>query len=525
MTDPAALYAELVASFQRCDWRKARELAVRLLPLAPQHAGVHGIAGVVNLELQRPDEAVELLRKASGLDPARIDFAALYAKALSANRQAGEALLAADHAMAMAPSDPSTLDALGVIYAQHQAHERATIAFRRAVALSPRNPASRFNLATALVALGQLDDAEQEFEACIALDTACWHAHLSLSQLRRQTPDRHHLERLLALLSRHDGNETATTYLNMALAKEYEDLGEYAKAFERIVRGKANGRKARVHSSRRDEAMFEALAHALPAPTGDDCGDPSREPIFVLGMPRTGTTLVERILTSHPDVFGAGELQNFAVALQQASRSPKPILFDPEISAIASEIDWRRLGAAYLGSTRPATGHTPHFVDKLPHNFLYAGFIARALPNARIVCLRRNPLDACLSNYRQLLEQDSPHFDYSFDLLDTGRYYVHFDRLMAHWKRMYPGRIHDVSYESLVETPEPAIRRLLGFCGLPWHDGCLHFEKNQAPIATYSAVQARSPLYRSAMHRWKNYEHQLAELRAFLVASGTDIET
>lgn len=524
MTDPTQLYAELLAAFQRRRWRKAQELATRLLPFAPQHAGVHGIAGVISMELQQTARAAELLRRATELDPARADFATLYAKALSMDRQAGAAVQAAERALALAPEDSAALDTLGVICAQNHAHARAVTAFRRAIAQAPRQASHRFNLATSLVAMGDIDAAEQEFESCIALDPACWRAHLSLSQLRRQTPAAHHVERLLALLSRHGSDATATTCLNMALAKEYEDLGDYAKAFEHLVRGKSAGRRTRAHSMQRDTSMFAALMQVSPASVNGVGGDPSHEPIFVIGMPRTGTTLVERILSSHPDVCNAGELQNFAVALQQASGSPTPILFHPEIAALARAIDWERLGATYLSSTHPAMGRTPRFIDKLPHNFLYAGFIANALPNARIICLRRDPLDTCLGNFRQLFEQDSSHFDYSFDLLDTGRYYVLFDRLMAHWKQLLPGRILEVRYESLVEAPESNIRRLLDFCGLPWHDACLHFEANPTPVATYSAVQARSPLYRSAIHRWKNYEPQLAGLRALLTASGIELD-
>jgi hypothetical protein len=186
-------------------------------------------------------------------------------------------------------------------------------------------------------------------------------------------------------------------------------------------------------------------------------------------------------------------------------------------------LDWRRLGEAYLSSTRPATGHKPHFIDKLPHNFLYAGFIANALPNAKIVCLRRNPMDTCLSNFRQLFAPKSPYFDYSFDLLDTGRYYLLFNRLMAHWQRVFPRRILEMDYETLIDTQEACSRQLLEFCGLAWDDTCMHFENNPTPVATASAVQVRAPIYRSALKRWKKYEQQLGELRRLLSDGGVEI--
>jgi hypothetical protein len=237
-------------------------------------------------------------------------------------------------------------------------------------------------------------------------------------------------------------------------------------------------------------------------------------------MPRSGTTLVERILSTHPQVHSAGELRNFMVALHQMTAATPAFLMDPSFPERVRGLDWESLGRAYLGSTRPLTGHTPHFVDKLPHNFLYAGFIAQALPEAKIICLRRDPIDTCLSNFKQLFELNSPYFDYSFDLLDTGRYYLLFDKLMAHWARVLPGRILEVRYEQLVDEQAVQTRRLLDFCGLPWDEACLRFEDNAAPVATASAVQVRAPMNRDSIGRWKRYESQVSGLLEILGAGG-----
>jgi hypothetical protein len=256
--------------------------------------------------------------------------------------------------------------------------------------------------------------------------------------------------------------------------------------------------------------------------SGASSGDPSDQPIFIMGMPRSGTTLVERILSSHPEVHAAGELQNFALALQRESSDGRPFLLDRELPARTRSIDWKRLGTRYLASTRPDMASTPHFIDKMPHNFLYAGFIANALPNARIICLRRNALDTCLGNFRQYFAHPSIHLDYSCDLLDTGRYYILFDRLMAHWRRVFPGRIHEVSYETLVRSQEATTRQLLDFCGLSWSDACLHFEKNASAVETLSAQQVRRPMYRSSIGQWKHYEGELSDLRKLLQGAGLD---
>lgn len=524
MTDPVQRYTALVEAFRGQRWGDARAMAEQLMPQAPRHPGVYSIAGVACLELKQLDVATDYLRRAAELDPTRADFATLYAKVLSTRGLHGEALEAVDRALLLRPNDPMTLDALGMVCIRAQSHEKAVLAFRQAVALAPKHAQVRFNLATALIGLGDMDAAESELERCITLAPRYWNPHLALAQLRRQTPQRNHLPRLLSLLGTSVGDSRAVTFLNMALSKELDDLGEYSRAFQHLVRAKTSARRHLCYSSREDEALFSQLMRGFPQATAAPAGDPSEEPIFVVGMPRSGTTLVERILTSHPLVHGAGELQNFANALQQVSGHRGSFIADPRAMDSLQQLDWRRLGAAYLASTRPGTGHTPKFVDKLPHNFLFIGFIAQALPNAKIVCLRRDPVDTCLGNFRQLFEPDAAHFAYSFDLLDTGRYYLLFDQLMRHWKQVFPGRILEVDYEALVTSQTATTRRLLDFCDLSWHDACLHFDKNTSPVATLSASQVRMPIYASSVGHWRRYAPHLADLVELLRAGGIEVD-
>jgi hypothetical protein len=369
-------------------------------------------------------------------------------------------------------------------------------------------------------------DAEAQLEACIRLDPEAWKAHLALTQLQQQTPTENRVDYLLSLLMEHQGNREAVSRLNMALAKAHEDLGAYPEAFEHMIRGKAAGRSERRDSNKRDQLMVETLVRTFskdgPAPIP---GNASAEPIFIIGMPRSGTSLVERILSSHPDVYAAGELHNFSAVLQQASGSDVPFLLNPGLADLTRTLDWERLGSNYIESTRPATASKPRFVDKLPHNFLYAGYIANALPNAKIICLRRNPMDTCLSNFRLLFGEPSFHLDYSFDLLDTGRYFILFDRLMRHWHNVFPGRIREVSYESIVDSQKSSTAELLEWCRLSWNDACMAFHDNPSPQATASAMQVRQPMFRSSIHRWSNYEHELSELRQLLLDAGISLGT
>jgi len=524
MTDSTRAYAKLIAAFNQNDWPRVQQRAAQLLPVLPHDPVVHFMAGVACMQMQQMPQALDCLLKATQLEPGRADFLAQYARALTLVRRMREARLVADEAMNCSPNDPMTLETLGVAYTQVNAFEQAATAFRHAVALMPGQASSRFNLAHALTAMGDNDGAGRELEAGIRLEPRYWRAHLNLAQLRQQVPTSNHLERMRSLLAQHNSDIGAQIYLNIALAKECDDTADYPKAFEHYVRGNAAVRSLRAYSSKHDEAMFDALIRTFSAAhDGPAEGDPTHEPIFIIGMPRTGTTLLDRILSSHPDVYAAGELQNFPTALQLASGSRTPILFDPDIGARMRDINWQRLGAAYLAGTRPATGHTPRFIDKLPHNFLYAGFIARALPNARIICLRRDPLDTCLGNFRHLFDRETPFYDYSFDLLDTGRYYIQFDRLMAHWRKVLPGRILELPYESLVEAPEATARQLLAFCDLPWNDACLRSENNTAPVNTPNAWQVRAPIYRTAIGRWKQYEPQLRELQKLLAEASIEL--
>jgi Flp pilus assembly protein TadD len=525
MTDPSQLFAQATQAFNQRNWQQALELSRQLLPQAPDHAELHYLAGLAAMELQQMQPALQYLHRAAKLCPARADYVTQFAKGLSLVNMSADAIKIAEHALTLSPLDASTLDTLGVVFTRANAHERATSLYDRAVAMSSNVPAYRYNFAKSLVFVGRMDDAERELEACLALAPGTWGAHLTLSQLRRQTPEHNHLKRLESLLPKSAANPAAQMNLHLALAKEYEDLVDFPTALRHLVAGKSAGASMQRYTSQRDQDLFEQIIHHSPTPQPASAGHDSDEPIFIVGMPRSGTTLVERILSSHPVVHAAGELQNFGLAYKRASGSSTPALLDADTVARARVVDWRRLGEDYLNSTRPDTGIKPHFIDKLPHNFLYLGAIANALPNAKIICLRRDPMDTCLSNFRQLFGAASSNHDYSYDLLDTGRYYILFDRLMAHWKQLFPGRILEVQYEALVESQEAGSRALVAFCGLPWNDACLHFEDNQAPATTASAVQVREPIYRRAIQRWKAYGEGLDELQELLRASGIPLSS
>ena len=523
MPEARKRYADAVDALNRSDWSRAQQISMHLLRDVPPHAGVYFVAGVAARELLQIPLALECLQRAVQLNPERADYLAQLARALAQASEPGRALEVADRAAALAPADAVTLDTLGVVYSQVHADAKAAAMFRQVVQLQPGQPRYRFNYATSLIHAGDVEGAENELQACLERDPRTWKAYLSRSLLRTQTPGSNHIAEMQAVLADAANDVTGRLCVNMALSKELEDLGDYAAAFAHLRSGKAAVHETRDYTTARDAALFAAIEAASPGPLPAAVGYPSNEPIFVIGMPRTGTTLIERILSSHPDVQAVGELQNFGVSLKRATGSRTPSMLDVDTMQRARNLDWAALGKQYIDSTRPITGGFPRFIDKLPHNFLYAGFIAAALPNARLICLRRNAMDTCLSNFRQLFALTSPYYDYSFDLLDTGRYYLLFDRLMAFWRATLPGRVLEIDYEAVVEHPEVATRQLLEFSGLSWNDACLRFHENEAPVATASALQVRAPINSASVDRWRRYEAELGDLRKLLVEAGVPV--
>jgi tetratricopeptide (TPR) repeat protein len=522
MTDAAAdsqaraWHAEAERAIGARDFRRAHELCMRILAAEPRHADALFLLAMIAAEHGNFGAALDLIDRALQLDATRAEYHAQRGRCLVALHRPREAFEAAQRALEHKPGDALTLDTIGVAMTRAGAHVEALAPFRAAVARAPRNASYRYNLAASLQFVGELEAAAAQYRAALAIEPRFHRAWSALAQVERAPftgSELVELERRLGLPLDAD----AELHLCHALAKQREDEGRYAESFAWLERGKRRKRAALGYSFAADRALFAAAERAA-VPSGE--GHVSQEPIFIVGMPRTGTTLVERILSSHSAVYAAGELSSFALAVKRAARTPSNRVLDVETLAAAAQYDPARIGAAYLESTRPRTGRTPRFIDKMPLNFLYAGLIRAALPAAKIVCLRRNPLDACLSNYRQLFSTSFSYYDYAYDLLDTGRYFLAFDALARFWRRTLGAQYLEIRYEDVVDDTEREARRLVEFCGLDWEPACLAFEKNAAPVATASSAQVRRPIYRTALDRWRHYETEIEPLRRLLKEGG-----
>ncbi|MDT0508498.1 sulfotransferase [Novosphingobium sp. MMS21-SN21R] len=508
------------AALVRGDLDVTRKLAAALVTEAPNGAEGHFLLGIAESGLGRVHAGIEHLVRAVSLDP-QGEYRAHLARLYSMVRRDGDAAATLRDAEMVLPTDALSRDTMGCVYARLGNHAAAMVHFAEAARLQPGNAEYRYNQAVTLNFLGRADEADAALEALIALEPDHARAHHLLARLRKHSVKSNHVERLGLTLARTNVARDRLL-LGYALAKELEDIGEPDEALDRLCAANAEHRRTLPYTFARDAAAFDAIEAGWPAiASAPASAPPSDAPIFIIGMPRTGTTLVDRILSSHAEVESAGELQAMPLAVKKAAGTRTPTVMDPETIVAAARADMGEIGREYLlRASHHRRNPALRFTDKFPGNFHYAGFIARALPDAKIVCLRRNPMDTVLSNFRNLFAVSSRYYDYSYDLLDIAAYYVRFDRLMALWREAMPGRVLELRYEDLIADQEGQTRRLLAHCGLDWSDDCLAFHANAAPVSTPSAAQVRRPIYADSVARWKRHAEVLAPVQRFFEQHG-----
>lgn len=514
------------AALKRGDLPAAVAAAKALILADSRRSAGFFLLGIAAAEAGQIAKAVPLIEAAVEREP-KPEHLAQLAKLLILLRRDGEAADAAVRAMAMAPDDPLTLDTIGCVLVRLGRHEEAIAPFTAAVATEPDNLEYRYNLAAANGFTGRVDEARTHYEEILGESPGNARAHYAVAILSRQTDQANHVPRLQAALAAADRPEDVLR-IKYALAKELEDIERPAEAFHHLFEANATHKRAIRYEFAQDAAIFDAIEALFG--TGEKsivpgAGNADASPIFVVGMPRTGTTLVDRILSSHRDVGSAGELQAMPLAVKRLAGTSSRTVIDPATVMASGDVDPAAIGDSYLSQ---ASHHRPsgamRFTDKLPANFLYIGHIARALPNAPIVCLRRNPMDTVWSNYKNLFASQSAYYAYSYDLMDTARYYTRFDRLMGLWEKLFPGRVLQLSYEQLVADQQGQTRRLLKHCGLEWDEACLSFHQNSAAVATPSAAQVRRPLNADAVGKWRSHEEALRPVAAWLEAQGIATE-
>ena len=429
---------------------------------------------------------------------------------------------AAAREAAAAPDSVNAQAIAAQTYTLAGAHELALEQWKRAAALAPDNAAVLAGLAAGQQNLGDIDGAIASLRRAVDVDPNNAYAYYALTAIERQTAANNHIAALERVFAIPDSDGMNSLNAGHALAKTYEDLGDLPKSIEWLEKAKRTRGRSHVYDAERDRRAGEA---AMTLSDGPANGFESEEPIFIVGMPRTGTSLVDRIVSNHPSVSSAGELTNFAELMKAMAQTGQAFTFEATTLNAAKSIDVKALGRFYVESTRPIAGDKPRFIDKAPINYLLAGLIHRALPNARIICLVRDPMDACLSLYRQLIPTNNWYYDYIYRIEDTAKAYALHRKVVSHWREKLPAdRFMEIRYEDIVADLEGQARKLIAFCGLGWDDRCLRFHENRSAITTPSAAQVRQPIYTSSMGRWRKYGSLLEPLKQALKQQGFEVE-
>jgi len=499
--------------------QEAEAVYRKALELAPNNPDTLDNLALALKDLDRFDEAADMSRRALVIESRSAKFHVHYAAILLDLKKVDEAEAAVERALALDADNHDALNLIGRIAFECGELQQSLKHYRRALTLKPDLADAFNNMGNVLKELGRLDEALEAYREAARLDPAISGVYVNLADSKKFAAGDPHLAAMETLAAKTEGlSKTDRMQLDFALGKAYADLKDHARSFKHLAAGNAAKRATIGYDEQATFALFDRITavfsgELIAAKSGG--GDPSAAPVFVIGMPRSGTTLVEQIIASHPLAYGAGELQTLNDLLLTVRGADGTALSYPEFVAALDRTALQQIGARYVASVcAAAVDHgrigAERITDKMPSNYYFAGFIHLALPNAKIIHIVRDAVDTCLSCFSKLFAAEQNH---TYDLGELGRYYKRYERLMAHWRAVLPaGRILDVRYEDVVADLEREARRIIAHCGLPWHDKCLSFHKTDRPVRTASATQVRQPIYTSAVGRWRVYEEHLGPL-------------
>ena len=429
-----------------------------------------------------------------------------------------EAGLACAQAPALSSAyDPDVLRGLGQALLSQSFPDLAETFLQRAQRIRDGGAPARYLLGLAAFYQGDEAEAERAWEAALQRNPMMPPVHRLLAKLRRQTPSRNHIDRLRATVARMPHGHPEAPWLHYALFKELDDMDDIEGAWQALVQGMQARRRQVAYDAVAEARLFDRLqARSVPA-TGVAVSTTAPTPIFIVGMPRSGTTLLEQILARHPHVQDAGELRDMLCQLRWVCDRVGGPHLDEALCVEAEQADMGLLGRRYLEKTAWRANGRAFFTDKMPANFLLVDHIARALPQARILHMVRDPMEVCFSNLKELFVDAYPH---TYDQREMAAHFIRYRGLMRHWHSRHPGRILDISYEDLVRAPEAAARRVLDFCGLAWDPDVLAMGPRTSSVATASAAQVREPIHVRYVGQWRRYAHHLQPMQTALDEAG-----
>ncbi|HEY1707109.1 MAG TPA: sulfotransferase [Rhizomicrobium sp.] len=536
-----------IVLYEQGRFAEAENLYQAILAHNPDHPGSLHALGVIALRRDAPADALAPLARVVALTPDWAEPRNDLGMALVRLGRHKEALPHFAHALALQPQSVTAEHGLGVALANLDRHQEAlahfaraishdsqfvpaiigfggslnglnrpreaAAAFHRALTLEPDSADAHAGLGTALQFLGDLDGGQRALERAVALAADKPSFHRILAETKRFYEDDPQLAAMEALAKNADSfSDEQRINLAFALGKAHDDLRRYETAFGYFLEANSLNRKSVKYDEKATRDLWTYIAQIFTPElvrSKAGGGDPSDAPVFILGMPRSGSTLVEQLLASHPSVFGAGEVSYLPNAAR-AFRGRDLTGYFPAVAARLSPKAFARFGADYVAKLRAHAPDALRVTDKMPANFRFIGLIKLALPNARIIHTVRDPADTCWSCYTKLFRGAQP---FSYDLGELGRYYREYERLMTHWRAVLPeGAMLEVQYEDLIADFEAGARRIVEYCGLPWDSRCLKFHETDRPVRTASATQIRQPVFNSSIGRWKPYRQFLGPL-------------
>lgn len=498
---------------------EAEALLREHLKQAPTDVAAIRMFAEVAARVGRGEDAQTLLARCLELAPGFHAARQNYALVLHRNNQPEQALAEIERLLAVAPDHPGYRNLKAVVLCRIGDYEPAIRIYADLLEHYPRNPKVWMSYGHALKTAGHTDRAIAAYRHSLQLEPSFGEVWWSLANLKTFRFGADDLATMRGQLARADLGDDDRLHLEFAIGKALEDAGEYEPSFRHYAQGNAI-RRAQLHYSADDtRARVRHIRERytrefFAARAGAGCQ--ARDPIFIVGLPRAGSTLIEQILASHSQVEGTMELPevtSITRTLREQGGAGSDMPYHDALAALDADA-LRALGERYLAHTRiQRKTSAPLFIDKMPNNFMHVGLIHLMLPNAKIIDARRHPLACCFSGFKQHFARGQ---SFSYSLEDLGRYYRDYVALMAHFDAVLPGRIHRVFYERMVEDTEGEVRRLLGYCGLPFEESCLRFFENARPVRTASSEQVRRPIYREGVDHWQHYAPWLAPLQSAL---------
>ncbi|MBT5725712.1 MAG: hypothetical protein HOI74_16935 [Gammaproteobacteria bacterium] len=511
---------------QARDWRTVEACANELIRLSTSNPEGYFLKGLVEKAAQHPNVASEAFEKVLSLDSTRYDAAIELASQLVISLRNTEAISLLERYTGSLSNSPRYLDMAGTIYTDIGLSSFALPLYQKANKLQPGIDLFMANLAACSIFLGKIKDARDIYLSLLEKNPHHQRNHYQLSRLERVT-DNNHIVQMKNVLEQTNLPAHRNIFVYYALAKELEDLEQWDESFHYYKMAGDAVTTVSNYDVGKDELLIQTIMDTctpewLADRKASSPIDPNdKAPIFVLGLPRTGTTLTERILASHSSVESIGETKYLESIMRTLSGIPSVEKMTPEMIEALAPMDATSIAKGYLDAVSYLLGDKKLFIEKLPYNFLYIGFIIKAFPKAKIVRLKRNPMDSCFAIYKQPFTWA---YKFSYNLDDLGRYFVAHDRLFNHWRDLIGDQLIEVEYESLVNDSENQTRALLDRLGLDFEEACLNFDQNETASTTASSVQVREKIHSRSVLRWKRFEKQLDPLRDYLDAAGVDAE-